>query len=315
MVISEFAPICLFVYNRLDLTKKTLEALQNNTESKHSHLIIYSDAPKKIDDQNKVHEVRDYIKSIPQSSFKTITIVERTVNLGLANSIIQGVSEVVDRYGNVIVIEDDLVTSKFFLEYMNNCLELYKNDLNVASIHGWTFPLKQRGENTYFLRGADCWGWATWKRAWSHFESNGEVLLTRLKNSHLENKFNLDGAFPYIEMLQDQIAGKNNSWAIRWHASSFLNEMLTLYPKKSFIQNIGFQNELSTHTKSADTSGLYSQEINLNESLKINKIHTLEDNETRSEIIHLLKSNNRIYKRIFRKIKRLFLYSSRNSIL
>lgn len=239
------APIVLFVYNRLWHTRQTIEALQRNELARESELFIYSDGPRPGVEE-KVKEVREYLKTI--QGFKSLTIIERDKNVGLANNIIEGVTNIVNKYGRIIVLEDDMVTSSGFLTYMNEGLQLYANEERVASIHGYIYPVKhpEKLPETFFIRGADCWGWATWTRAWRYFEPDGQKLLDELKKRKLTKEFDFGGAFPYTTMLKDQIQGKNNSWAIRWHASIFLRDMLTLYPRYSLVQNIGMDNS-GTH--------------------------------------------------------------------
>ncbi len=290
-----YAPIALFVYNRPEHTRKTLEALQKNTLAKESELFIFSDGPKTIEIIEKVDEVRQYLKTI--TGFKNVTIFEKENNIGLANSIIAGVTEIVNKYGKIIVVEDDLVTSPFFLEYMNEGLDLYENEDRVASIHGYVYPLNQNLPETFFLRGADCWGWATWKRAWSLFEPNGQKLLENLQNKNLIEVFDLDGAYKYSYMLQKQIAGKNNSWAIRWHASTFLLNMLTLYPGKSLVLNIG-QGQGTHNGKPEETdTTLTSEKINVS---KIQTEESMIGKEAFKKYFLSLKPN--LLKRIMMKI-------------
>ncbi len=231
------APIALFVYNRLDHTRRTVDSLKQNLLAQESDLIIFSDASKSELQAAKVRDVRDYISQI--SGFKSITIVERETNYGLAKSIIDGVTKVVNKYGRTIVLEDDLVTSAYFLKYMNEALEKYADDERVISIHGYVYPVKQSLPETFFLRGADCWGWATWRRGWAHFNPDGQYLLDELKRRKLIGMFNLNGAYSFSEMLKAQIKGSNDSWAVRWHASAFLADKLTLYPGRSLVHNIG----------------------------------------------------------------------------
>ena len=181
-----------------------------------------------------------------------ITIDERKDNFGLSRNIIGGVTEVLAKYGRVIVVEDDLVCSPAFLRYMNDGLQVYVNEDSVASIHGWVYPIDHLGSETFFLLGADCWGWATWSRAWKFFDEDGAALLSRLETQGVVSQFDRDGAFSFKEMLRDQIAGANDSWAIRWHASAFLANMYTLYPGRSLVQNIG--NDASgTHCNRSST--------------------------------------------------------------
>jgi len=231
------SPITLFAYNRPDHLQRTLEALRACPEAKDTDLIVYSDGAKNERAQAGVDGVRALIRDIP--GFRSVRVVERASNMGLANSIIQGVGETVAAHGRVIVVEDDLVVSPAFLTYMNRGLDLYADDDGVASIHGYCYPAKEPLPETFFLRGADCWGWGTWARAWAHFRADGTQLLRELKDRKLCRAFDFDGAYGYTQMLRDQIAGCNNSWAIRWHASAFLDEMMTLYPGKSLVHNIG----------------------------------------------------------------------------
>lgn len=230
-------PIALFVFKRLEHTRKTIESLRNNPESINSLLFIFSDAPKYADEEKSVYAVRGYIKNI--EGFKSIEIFEREKNLGLSNSIISGVSQLLNDYESIIVLEDDLVVSPFFLNYMNSALALYKHDPEVISIHGYVYPVKQNLPETFFLRGADCWGWATWRRGWDLFECDGKKLLDELTRKNLLRSFDLDGTVNNVRMLKRQIAGKVDSWAIRWHASAFINSKLTLYPGRSLVKNIG----------------------------------------------------------------------------
>lgn len=232
-----YAPITLFVYNRLDHTRRTVDSLKQNLLAQESDLIIFSDASKSELQAAKVRDVRDYISQI--SGFKSITIVERETNYGLAKSIIDGVTKVVNKYGRTIVLEDDLVTSAYFLKYMNEALEKYADDERVISIHGYVYPVKQSLPETFFLRGADCWGWATWRRGWAHFNPDGQYLLNELKRRKLIGMFDFNGAYSFSKMLKGQIKGSNDSWAVRWHASAFLADKLTLYPGRSLVHNIG----------------------------------------------------------------------------
>jgi hypothetical protein len=231
------SPIVLFTFNRPDHTRKTVEALQRNKLSAQSDLIVFSDGPKEGVSGVQIQEVRNYLNSIRQ--FKSVRIVQRKENLGLSVNILDGVQQVIAEFGKVIVLEDDLETSPFFLDYMNEALSIYENDENVISILGYLYPTDVKLPETFFLRGADCLGWATWKRGWDLFQPDGSLLLKRLIESKQTKQFEFDGSYPFMQMLKDQIAGKTNSWAIRWHASAFLANKYTLYPGKSLLSNIG----------------------------------------------------------------------------
>ena len=264
------APIILFVYNRLTHTCQTIEALKKNILANKSDLIIFSDAPKSEVQTKAVRELREYIHQI--EGFKSITIIERDKNWGLANSIIDGVTSVVNQYGRVIVLEDDLVTSPYFLQYMNDGLNIYEKNEDVASIHGYVYPIEGQPE-IFFLRGADCWGWATWKDQWAVFEPDGAKLLDELKRKKLINRFDFNDTYAYSKMLADQIIGKNNSWAVRWYASAFLNNKYTLYPGKSLVLNIGND---GSGTHCGETSAFSSQLSS--KAIEVNTI-PVEDNQ------------------------------------
>lgn len=233
----KLAPIALFVYNRPIHTKTVVEALKSNKLASESDIFIFSDQPKSTNDVQGVKEVRDYLITI--TGFKSVKIIKRSENFGLAKSILSGVTQLVSNFGKVIVLEDDHVTSPFFLKFMNEALDKYEQEERVISISGYIYPVKRPLPKTFFLVGADCWGWGTWKRGWDLLETNGRLLLEKIQDQSLERKFDFNGTYPYVKMLQDQIEGRNNSWAILWYASAFLTQKLTLYPGRSFIRNIG----------------------------------------------------------------------------
>ena len=290
---NKLSPIALFVYNRPEHTKKTVEALQKNNLAKESELFVFSDGNKDEMSKEKIREVRNYIKNI--SGFKNVNIIERKENLGLARSIIFGVTEVVNKYGKIIVLEDDLVTSPYFLEYMNEALDLYEKEEKVISIHGYIYPVKKTLPETFFLKGADCWGWATWKRGWDLFEPDGKKLLTELEKRNLTKEFDFDGTYNYSGMLKKQIAGLTNSWAIRWYASAFLQNKLTLYPGKSLIQNIG-QDASGTHKGDSNIHQTFISDRKIN----VGKIEIVENGEAKKIISQYFKS---IKPNLFKRVK------------
>jgi hypothetical protein len=134
---------------------------------------------------------------------------------------------------------------------MNDALARYADDARVASVHAYTYPIREPLPETFFLQGADCWGWATWARAWTHFEPDGAKLLDELERRRLARHFDFEGHYPYTQMLKDQIAGRNSSWAIRWHAACYLEGLLTLYPGRSLVENIG-NDSSGTHCETSD---------------------------------------------------------------
>ena len=236
---NNLAPIAIFTYKRVDFLKKLIHSLKKNLLCKNSVVYFFADKWNNSNDKEKVLEVRNFIKHI--DGFKKKIIVFRDKNFGLSKNIISGINFVLKTNKKIIVLEDDLELSHNFLNYINSGLNIYKNTKTVASIHGWSFPINfhKNTPNYFFLRGADCWGWGTWKRAWEKFNSNGEELINIIQKNNLKKLFNLNNNYDYFKMLEDQIEKKNDSWAIRWHASTFLENMYTLYPKLSFVKNNG----------------------------------------------------------------------------
>ncbi|MGQ9845795.1 MAG: glycosyltransferase family 2 protein [Caldisericia bacterium] len=295
---NTLAPIALFVYKRPYHLKITYDALVKNYLSEESELFIFSDGPKSEKDELLVNEVRKFIKEL--RGFKKITLVERETNLGLSKSIISGVTELVNRYGKVIVLEDDIVTSPFFLMYMNDALTFYNNTDEVISIHGYMYPINEILPETFFLKGADCWGWATWERGWNLFEPDGKKLLRKLEEQNLLNEFDWEGSLNNVRMLKNYLKGKNDSWAIRWHASAFLNNKLTLYPGKSLVNNIGADG-LGTNVRKTN---IYNTTLT-SKSIDIKPI-PLEENLYVKELLKIYFLGHKSF--ISRLLKRVFKY-------
>lgn len=285
------APVALFAYNRPQHLVSTLNALMDNSDSRNSDLFIFVDGPKNKNDDENVRLVKSIAKTT--GGFASVSVVSRQENIGLSRSITEGVSEVLKSYNSVIVLEDDLIVSPYFLRYMNEALDLYLNDEGVASVHGYNYPIEQNDQQTFFLRGSDCWGWGTWQRAWQHFNPDGKSLLRQLRTSHMIHSFDLDGAYPFSRMLFQQTQGKNDSWAIRWHASAFIRGMLTLYPSVSLVENIG-HDKSGTHsvvTSSFDVEissvPVILQKIPLEESQAFRKLIRQYFFRTRGRTSHL----------------------------
>jgi hypothetical protein len=234
---NKIAPIVLFVYNRPWHTRQTVEALQKNEFANYSELFVFSDSAKNEDAAFDVDKVRNYLRSI--SGFKQVTVIEREVNYGLSQNIIEGVTEICNRYGRVIVLEDDLVTSPFFLQFMNDALEIYQDQEDVMSITGYTFPIDNtKLKQTFFLKILGCWGWATWDRAWQHFEKNSKYLVNNFTKDDI-HRFNLESSFDFWSQVKLNESGAINTWAIFWYASMFLKNGLSLFPSISMVKNIG----------------------------------------------------------------------------
>jgi Glycosyl transferase family 2 len=293
------APLALFVYNRPGHTRQTVEALRRNELAPESDLIVFSDAERDAASAAAVREVREFVESI--TGFRSLRIVRRTANLGLAASIIDGVTTVCGEHGRVIVLEDDLLTSPYFLRYMNRAMNVYEDDAAVGSIHGYWYPMDREVPETFFLRGASCWGWATWSRAWRCFEPDGRKLLAQLRLRKLTSSFDLDGAIAYTQMLKNQIAGKVDSWAIRWHASMFLEDRLQLSPGRSLVRNIGFDGT-GTHRVESPVYGVEQSAI----PVAVTRTPLRESAEARAALIYYYRSTRQnIAKRAFGRLRRL----------
>jgi len=234
---QNLAPIALFVYNRPEHTRRTISYLQKNLLAEETRLFIFSDGPKTDADKAKVEEVRQLAKEI--TGFKSVKVIARKDNLGLANSIISGVTKLVNEYDKVIVFEDDLLSSPYTLQYFNEALNRYANEDKVMHIGGYMYDLKEKDlPETFFYRAASSWGWATWARAWKHFEPDIDKLTEQFSKPGIL-RFSIEGTMNFWKQMREFKAGKNNSWAIRWYASIFLRDGLTLNPARSLINNIG----------------------------------------------------------------------------
>ena len=236
------APIVLFVYNRLDHTQGVIETLLKNTLAKESEFYIFSDAAKTENGVEKVNEVRKFIRDDSwHTGFKKVSIIEAEKNKGLAKSIIGGVSEIIQKYGKVIVLEDDLKLSPYFLEYMNDALEYYREDEKIWSISGYSFPMKSLKKYShdifYSYRGCS-WGWATWSDRWETVDWQVKEYEQFINDSKWIEHFNRGGV-DLTNMLKMQMDGKIDSWAIRWCFSQSNQDMYTVYPRISYLENAG----------------------------------------------------------------------------
>jgi hypothetical protein len=282
-----YAPIVLFVYNRPDHTLKTLEALSKNRGAENSKLYIFSDGPKNEaskEDQKKIFEVRELIKS--KKWCQSVVIYESESNQGLANSVILGISQILEDHDRVIVLEDDIVTSEGFLTFMNDALGYYSEAYQVAGVSGFTYPISKTKElpNFFFLPIISSWGWGTWRRVWENFNPRKNNLNKIIEMNEIE-KFN-HGDHNFFEMLERQVRGELDSWAIRFYAHVFLRNQWFLYPKHSFIYNIGLDNSgtHSTRNESFYNSAISSlafepAKIQLHESI-VKKSQRLDRNES-----------------------------------
>ena len=270
---ENLAPIVLFVYNRPEHTMQTLTCLQKNILASDSELFVFSDAPRNENDTNSVHEVRSIIKNI--EGFKKVTIINSKHNKGLANSVLSGITDIINEYGKVIVLEDDLITSSNFLRYMNESLNVYSENPSIWSISGYTpdikFP-KSYMDDIYLSPRGCSWGWATWKNQWELVDWNVPDYDFFKQNTKKRKDFNRGGN-DLSYMLDDQMAGRINSWAIRWVYSQYIHSKYTIYPVNSLVSNIGLDFS-GTHSSNSDkykTKEVYQGDIKLTSDCAINR--------------------------------------------
>ena len=249
---KNLAPIVLFAYVRLNILKKTINNLKKSDLSKLSNLYIFSDGYKSNLDKKNVNNVRRYLKKI--KGFNKIKIILRKKNLGLAKNIIQGVTEVIQKYEKVIVLEDDIFVSPNFLNFMNVSLDKYKNEKKIWHINGWNYDLKfpKSNYNTFFCRGMYCWGWATWKNRWKKYKKNPKYLIKKWSKNKIK-KFNFDNSTNYWSQIIRNYNKSINTWAVFWYSSIFNNKGLCLSPVESLTKNIGNDN-FSTHQINRENS-------------------------------------------------------------
>ncbi len=292
------APILLFVYNRPQHTVRGVESLLRNALAADSRLIIYSDAPKTAADADSVCQVRKYIRSI--TGFREVEIVERGENRGLARSIIDGVTAAVDKYGRVIVLEDDLVVAPHFLQFMNEALEVYKDEPRVGHIQACDFTRDASLPDTFLIKWTGSWGWATWDRAWHLFRPDGRELLAEMERRGLTREFDFNGAYGFTRMLRRQIQGRNNSWAIRWNASLFLRGVLSLNVGKSLVRNEGFDGSGTN----CGGGNLYASDLWM-QPLKVVKPQVIEEDlKARKAIERYYRRTNSFLAKAIRRIRR-----------
>ena len=232
------APVLIFAYNRPKHLANCLESLINNSEATSTNFTVLIDGPKNSSDRKNQSQMTKYLAEIRKKV--SINYVLNTNNLGLSASVIRGLDLMFKFNEEVIVVEDDLVLSKHFLKFCNDGLKKFKYVEKVGSIQGFSYNFFEMQSSPYFLRGADCWGWATWQDRWKLFEPSSEILIKIIKELNFKKNFDLNGAYPYFKMLQRESRGEVDSWAIRWHASMFINDKLSLYPNISLVRNDGF---------------------------------------------------------------------------
>ncbi len=294
----ELAPIVLFVYNRPEHTRACLEYLAQNELAAKSELYIFADGAKP-GSEDAVAAVREVITR--PWRFKRVTIETRDQNRGLAANVIAGVTSILERYDRVIVLEDDLVVSPYFLQFMNDALTLYADEPGVGHIQACDFTQDPTLPDTFLIKFTGSWGWATWRRAWQYFNPDGRALLAQFeRNKALSREFDFNGRYRFVRMLRRQVNGENNSWAIRWNASLFLNNILSLNVGRSLVRNIGFDGSGTN----CGGGNLYDSQLWMH-PLAVEKIVPIEENrEARRAFERYYARTNSFWAKAIRRIKR-----------
>lgn len=299
------APIVLFVFNRPEHTRKTIESLKKNSLAIESELFVFSDGPRNNKDVPDVEAVRAVMDTI--DGFKTTTVLKQSENRGLADSVITGVSDVIRRYGKVIVIEDDLQFSPYFLEYMNEALECYEADPKVFSIGGYSPPLEIPGGmpvDSYLSYRCCTWGWATWRDRWDKVDWEVGDFDTFISDQYLVERFNRGGD-DMSQILKLQMVGKISSWGIRWDYAHFKNNAYCFRPAYSIVGNTGNDGS-GVHCAATDkfdvTINMQKKfhfpapgELDVNENIN-NRFATFYDGRSRGKEVSLPVKDSRLKK-------------------
>lgn len=241
------APIILFVYNRPEHTRRTVASLQGCDLARESHLYVFADGPRSPADAPGVGAVRQFLQSV--DGFGSVTVAARGENRGLARSVIGGVTEVLREYGRAVVLEDDLVFARNYLQFMNDALEAYEKSKHVFSVSGYSYPLPvpaDFSDDVYLLPRASSWGWATWRDRWEQADWEVADYPQFLRSRAVQDGF-AEGGRDLVYMLRKQQLGRIDSWAVRWSYAHYKHGAYCLFPAKSKVHNTG-NDKSGTHS-------------------------------------------------------------------
>ncbi len=299
---QSLAPIVLFAYNRPKHLRLCLETLAENEESAQSELFIFADGAKKDASPEQLQKIKE-VRAIANEKqwVGKVYFTESTENKGLANSIIEGVTKIINQYGRVIVLEDDFILGKYFLRYMNEALDKYENEHQIMQISGFQFPLNLLQKNSaFFMPVTTTWGWATWKRVWQQvdfYPTNWDVLLS---DKLLAHQFNLRGAYPYTDMFINQMKDNNyGSWGIRFWWVIFKTKGLVLYTDYPMLQH---SDDDFSGTHKSDYSNLNTLNWNINYHINSFPTSINAEEESFKKLIAFLKRRTSLLGKIKRKI-------------
>lgn len=297
---TNLSPIILFIFNRPEHTKKTIDALKKNPQAQESDLFVFCDGPRNIKEVKKINETRKIIDEI--SGFKTVTVKKHEINHGLANSIISGVGEVLNKFKKAIILEDDIVVAPNFLQFMNEGLDFYENDERVFSISGFNFAnFKQKNfdNDVFYIKGRTCsWGWATWFNRFNKVDFSVQDYEKIKQSKELQKKFSKNGDNLFL-MLKDQMSGKIDTWDIQFCYEMFKGDKVCILPIKTMVKNIGFDSSGVHCHSDKNMSNFEFEEVEL---IKFKKIDDIKNNEVNScEYINIVNGSR--FQRLFSKKK------------
>lgn len=282
------APVVVFVYKRLEHTIQTMESLMNNTLASETEVFVFSDGYKGDKDRKEVEKVRKYIGSLKKNNpFKAFSVIEAEKNRGLANSVISGTTEIIKKYKRVISVEDDLLLSPYFLEYMNRALDVYEKDYRIWSVgsHSAKLPFMNNYKyDVYFCHRASSWGWGTWLDRWEKVDWSVKDYKSFKLNMPQRRKFNLGGD-DMASLLDRQMCGLKDSWAIRWCYAQYKDGSYCVRPTEPVIINIG-QDGSGTHC----TTNMYADAV-MSTKTSWNYPNFFEDKEIEHEFANIHHTN------------------------
>ncbi|WP_324024136.1 glycosyltransferase [Maribacter sp. BPC-D8] len=301
---NEISPVLLFSYNRLNELKATVNNLKSAKLANETILYLFSDGPRSFKDSESVEQVRDFLKSI--DGFKKVIYKFSESNKGLASSILDGVSEVLETHNTVIVLEDDLLVSSNFLEYMNKALNYYEHNENISSICGFNNTISVRKSKEYpydmfFAKRSSSWGWGTWKKKWIGIDWEVKDFSEFSQNKPEIKEFNSWGSDMY-SMLKRQQNGEVDSWAIRYSYHQHKNKLWSVFPLVSKVKNIGF-NDNATNTKQSNKR--YDVHLDITSEIDFNFMKEIKLNQN---IIAEFKALNSIKNRVKYKVLNFFRF-------
>ncbi len=244
------APVVVFAYNRADHLEKTLTALAKNVLAKETDVYVFVDGPKTESGAIKTRQVVECAEKFQTNLFSSLTIFSSDKNKGLAKSVIGGVTQIISQYGKVIVLEDDSVSSPYYLTFMNNALEFYAGEVNVWSVGGFTVPMNlpsDYNKDVILTQRVSSCAWGIWKDRWEKIDWSETPYKKFHFSMRKRRKFNRWGK-DRASMYDDQMNARINSWAIRFDYAMFTNNAFNVIPRDSLIKNIGIDGS-GTHSR------------------------------------------------------------------